>query len=64
MAKRIKRFFVFLFFSLFFSVNSGKESQAMPATDKGKTLHTTPTNTGILLAQSCHAPDDPGEPYA
>lgn len=27
MAKRIKRFFVFLFFSLFFSMNSGKESQ-------------------------------------
>jgi len=54
MARRIKRFFVFLFFSLFFSMNSGKESQALPTTGKGKVLNSA--STGTLFAQSCHPP--------
>ncbi|MBR6411666.1 MAG: hypothetical protein IKS41_00705 [Alphaproteobacteria bacterium] len=54
MARRIKRFFVFLFFSLFFSMNSGKETQALPTTGKGKILNTQPSDA--LFAQSCHPP--------
>jgi len=57
MAKRIKRFLVFVLFSLLFSLLSGKESRAVSAT--GKTKQLTQTQPDILMAASCHS-----TPYA
>ena len=40
MARRIKRFFVFLFFSLFFSMTSGKVSQPSQGEKKDRKVST------------------------
>ena len=62
MAKRIKRFFVFLLFSLCFSLVSGRQSRALPVTGREKVKAQQNTQTSDLWAQSCHR-DPPPPPY-